>query len=175
MSSTSGNGKSHSGKPERPRKPCCSFCRRSLGAHLRLVKGPGGVFICGACLEQGQELLGPKKVEDDWEPWEKELLGELNRLLRGASRRRLTLEMARRALRHSLRIESGKDVRLDRKSLVVEEARTQQVLEQPVNVPALIDALEDVIQYARRLEEQMGLEELREVSNGQGQNHQGVK
>jgi hypothetical protein len=160
MSSTNGNGKSHSGGPERKRKPCCSFCRRPQAG--RLIKGAGAVFICGACLEQAQAILGPEKVQEDWTqdwtPWEKEQLGKFDSLLREAGRRRLILEMAQRALVYNLRIQSGKEVCLAAKGLLVEEARTHLALRRAVNTPALIDALDEVIQYVTRLEEHIKLQ-----------------
>jgi hypothetical protein len=49
---------------------------------------------------------------------------------------------------------------LDRKSLLVEEARTQLALGKPADVEALIAALAETVEYAADLEQQIKDEEL---------------
>ncbi len=44
------------------RNACCSFCRKGYGDVGPLVEGPGGVYICGECVELCQSIVEQEKL-----------------------------------------------------------------------------------------------------------------
>src|SRR5262245_31554517 len=64
----------------------CSFCRKSYQDVGPLVEGPGGIYICGECIELCQTMIEHEKRRRDpsARPLDADTLrGKLDQLVRG--------------------------------------------------------------------------------------------
>ena len=87
-------------------EPRCSFCGRLQSETEKLISGPGGVYICDACIDVCNEIIESAQEEQDWlradEDWKpdfevpkpKDIVKELDKYIIGQEKAKRTLAVA---------------------------------------------------------------------------------